>query len=184
MNKTKGTLSGKAPELDEMSELVGAFIQYWGFKKIHGRIWTHLYVSAEPLDTAELMKRLKVSKALMSFSIRDLLQYDVIQEVSKGRHGTVFYKANPDIAGVILNVLRGREKRMMAQLSATQKLLSDTPPAAQKEFKIDPQQVKKLGEMIQSAGQALDLFISMGGAGVLTQAPLPQPYMSGPTQRP
>ena len=177
--KSKGSASLKAPELEELADQIGSFIQYWGFKKIHGKIWAHLYVSAEPLDTAELMKRLKVSKALMSFSIRDLLSYDVIQEVSKGRHGTVYYRANPDLSGVILNVIRGREKKMMAQISASQKLLRDMPPAIKNEFKIDPSQVQKLGEVIENASQALELFITMEGAGVFSKAPHSSGFMLG-----
>lgn len=164
--KSKVPFSLKAPELDDFAEQVGSFIQYWGFKRIHGRIWAHLYVSAEPLDTAELMRRLRVSKALMSFSLRDLLAYDVIQEVSKGRHGTVFYRANPDLGTVILNVLRGRERKMMSQIAACQKLLNDMPSATRTELKVDPDQIKKMGDLIESATQALDLFIGMGGSGV------------------
>jgi DNA-binding transcriptional regulator GbsR (MarR family) len=177
--KSKGSASLKAPELEELAEQIGSFIQYWGFKKIHGRIWAHLYVSSEPLDTAELMKRLKVSKALMSFSIRDLLAYDVIQEVSKGRHGTVYFRANPDLSSVIINVLRGREKKMMAQIAASQKLLRDMPVAVKNEFKIDSSQVQKLGEVIENASQALELFITMEGAGVFSKSPHSSGFMLG-----
>ena len=97
------------PELKELESLVGEFIQYWGFKKIHGRIWAHLYTSTTPLDSQTLISRLKVSKGLMSLAMRDLLEYDVIQPVRTGKHGVTFYQANPDLMFVITNVLRKRD---------------------------------------------------------------------------
>src|SRR5258708_3849854 len=65
-------------EIESLSNEIGKFIHHWGFKKIHGKIWTHLYLSETPLDAGTLMKRLDVSKALMSLSLRDLLKYKVI----------------------------------------------------------------------------------------------------------
>jgi DNA-binding transcriptional regulator GbsR (MarR family) len=57
------------PELKQLELSVAQFMQYWGFKKIHGRIWTHLFTSQKPLDSITLMSRLKVSKGLMSLAI-------------------------------------------------------------------------------------------------------------------
>lgn len=54
------------PELEDLANEVGDFICYWGFKKIHGRLWTHIYLARVPLDAGQLMQRLKVSKALIS----------------------------------------------------------------------------------------------------------------------
>ena len=88
-------------ELDALAEQVGEFIQYWGFKKVHGRIWTHLWLSDHPLDAGDLGKRLQISKALVSMSIADLLEYDVIQEVGRGEQGTTLYRSNPDQTQVI-----------------------------------------------------------------------------------
>ena len=46
------------PELDELAEFVGEFIQYWGFKRIHGKIWAHLFLSEVPLDATTLVSSL------------------------------------------------------------------------------------------------------------------------------
>jgi two-component system phosphate regulon sensor histidine kinase PhoR len=43
--------------LHSLSEQIGDFIQYWGFKKIHGMIWTHLYLSSTPLSAHELIQK-------------------------------------------------------------------------------------------------------------------------------
>lgn len=110
-------------ELSQLEKIVGEFMQYWGFKEIHGRIWTHLYTSFQPLDSVELMKRLKVSKGLMSLALRELLRYKVIQKEHIGRHGSTFYSARTDLLSVINHVLLHREVKMLSKaLSAARNL--------------------------------------------------------------
>ena len=149
------------PELESLSEQIGEFIQYWGFKRIHGRIWTHLFLSEEPLDATELRVRLKVSKALISMSIGDLLEYEVVEEMGKSERGTLLYRANPNVTDVVLNVLRRRERKMIAQIEAAFKLLRDLRKEDKLALKIDSRQVKTMGEMIEGAEATLDALISM-----------------------
>ena len=104
------------PELSELSYQVGKFMEYWGFKRIHGRIWLHLYLASEPLDAGDLIARLGISRALASLSIADLLKYSVIQEVGASPAGTILYHANPHVLKVITHVLRTRERKMLARI--------------------------------------------------------------------
>lgn len=155
---TKKKVSTNA-ELDALAEQVGDFIQYWGFKRIHGKIWAHIYLSAIPLDATTLVKRLKVSKALVSFSIHDLLEYDVIREVARGRGRTVLYEANPDVTTVILNVLRLRERKMISQVMAACQTLEASSPSPDAEIPLDPKKITEMRKMIVSAQNGLDAII-------------------------
>lgn len=150
------------PHLEELAEQVGGFIEYWGFKKIHGIIWTHLYLSAVPLDATTLVKRLRVSKALVSFSIHDLLEYDVIREVARGKGRTVLYEANPDITAVILNVLRMREKQMLEDIRQAADSLSHVDPATQKGVQIDRGKIISMLEFVKGGQQALQWILESG----------------------
>jgi DNA-binding transcriptional regulator GbsR (MarR family) len=150
------------PELDDLSEQVGAFIQYWGFKRIHGKIWTHLFLSETPLDATTLVRRLKVSKALVSFSIRDLLEYEVIQEVARGRGRTIYYRTNPDVTSVILNVLRLRESKMLSQVMVSTKQLRATSTENLAEMKVNAEKIKELESMIGGAQGFLTGLIHLG----------------------
>jgi len=150
------------PELDELAERVGEFIQYWGFKRIHGKIWAHLYLSEVPLDATTLVKRLRVSKALVSFSIHDLLEYNVIREVARGRGRTVLFEANPDLTGIILNVLRLRERKMMTQMTGAAEVLGRSTPENLEAMKVSPRKLSDMREMIGSAESVLDFVISSG----------------------
>jgi DNA-binding transcriptional regulator GbsR (MarR family) len=150
------------PELDELAERVGEFIQYWGFKRIHGKIWAHLYLSEVPLDATTLVKRLRVSKALVSFSIHDLLEYNVIREVARGRGRTVLFEASPDLTGIILNVLRLRERKMMTQVMGAAELLGRATPEMMGEMKVSPRKLSDMREMVDSAQSVLDFVIGAG----------------------
>ncbi len=143
------------PELEDLANEVGNFICYWGFKKIHGRLWTHIYLSRRPLDAAQLIRRLRVSKALISLSLNDLLKYDVILVAGKSDRGTQTYIANPDVLSLILNVLRRRERKMLAQTEASHKMLASLRTETIKQANIEELRLAAMGRMIEQAQNAL-----------------------------
>ena len=147
--------------MEELSLLIGDFIRYWGFKQIHGRIWSLIYLSEKPLDASDLMQSLGVSKALMSLSLKDLLNYDVIRETQKTERGTQAYQANPDVLSVITNVLRTREKKMLAQISTAHKLVASLPETDKTNLNIKRERLQSLGAMIQEAEATLDGLLGL-----------------------
>ncbi len=155
------TQTSVLPEVEQLARSVGEFIQYWGFKRIHGQIWTHLYLSTEPIDAGELIKRLGVSKALISMSLAELANYDVISECGKGPKNTLIYTANKDITKVITNVLRRRERQMLSQVDAACRLVSDLNQQDKDSMQIDTQQVKKLTEIVSHAQMGLSAILSL-----------------------
>lgn len=159
------------PELEDVASQIGEFIEYWGFKNVHGRIWTHLFLSDHPLDAGELVDRLHISKALVSMSISDLLEYDVIQIAGKGPRGTVTYRANPDVTTVITNILRKRERRMLSRTSSAVRLLRDLPLESRGNCEFSETRVKALADMVGAAETALDgiLHLSSVTFGVWAQ---------------
>jgi DNA-binding transcriptional regulator GbsR (MarR family) len=148
-----------APEVLQLAHAVGQFIEYWGFKAIHGKVWTLLYLSKDPLSAVELSRKLQVSKALMSFSIAELLEYEVIKPVGKGIKRTLFFRANPHITSVILNVLRRRERPMMSEIESAFFRLQSHQSASLSSIQVDPEQLKSLGEWIQAGKSALDHLV-------------------------
>ncbi len=152
------------PELRLLENVVGDFIQYWGFKKIHGRIWTHLFTSKVPLDTASLMERLSVSKGLMSLAIRDLLDYNVIQASHQGKHGSTYYQANPDLMGVISHVLRSRESVMLGSAQVAADRLTQMKPQEIATHELSVERVQMISNLVASAQVLLHTFLSQGGS--------------------
>ncbi len=152
-NRDPETLPEVAPtELSKLADQIGNFMHHWGFKKIHGRIWTYIYLSETPLDAGSLMRVLNVSKALMSLSLHDLLKHNVIKEAGKSPRGTQVFLANPDLVQVILEVLKTREMTMLNDVENTfQKFKTQGPAEGLQTERID-----KLGALIHEAKRSLE----------------------------
>lgn len=149
------------PEMQELSEQIGEFIHYWGFKRVHGRIWTHLFLSDKPLDSADLVRQMKISKALVSISVHELLEFEVINEAGKSDRKTQLYTVNPDILQVILNVLRGREKRLLNRVTAAQEALDKVSSQDKIDNQISQDRLVQLKKLVSDASEALDGLISL-----------------------
>jgi len=147
--------------LRDLADEVGRFVHYWGFKQVHGRIWTYLFVSEEPLDAADLMERLGVSKALVSISVADLLRHDVIEEAGKSAEGTQLYRTNSDLFGVILKVLRNRERKMLASTLDAVSEAKSLQNEEREKWKVSQRQLRTLTEFVQSGQTVLDALLAM-----------------------
>lgn len=146
--------------LGTLAEQIGFFIQYWGFKKIHGQLWTYIYLSSRPVSAHELGKKLGVSKALISLSMKDLVEYNLIQQVESENKKTKLFVANPEVFNVILNVLRQREAQMLQKIDKTflnlEKVCAENNPED-----LDPKRIEQLGQMISIANLLLQNLIDL-----------------------
>src|SRR4051812_38177883 len=149
------------PEMDKLSEQIGEFIHYWGFKRIHGKIWTHLFLAKQPLDAADLVREMKISKALVSISLRELMDFDVVIDAGKSERGTNLYKTNPDILAVILKVLREREKKMLVGVRNAFELLAATPNEKREQASLSGKRLAQLTTLIQNAETSLESLIAL-----------------------
>lgn len=147
-------------EVQNLADLVGQFIQYWGFKKIHGEIWAHIWLAKTPIDATTLVKRLGVSKALVSLAIKDLIQYDVIKTFSEGDRRKILLIPNKDVHAVIINVLKSRESKLIEQILESQNQLEKCSADKIKSGDIDLQQLESMKAMTVMAQLALDTLIS------------------------
>jgi DNA-binding transcriptional regulator GbsR (MarR family) len=95
------------PRVLAVCQAVGDFIEAWGFRSIHGRIWTFLALTNRPVAQAEIAEVLGVSRSLVSLGISELQQYGLVR--STGTHRNAPYVASMDVWPVITDVLRSRE---------------------------------------------------------------------------
>ena len=141
-------------KLRRLARAVGDFIRYWGFRRIHGQIWTVLYLAKQPMSGTELTKLLKVSKALVSPALGDLEGYKLIIRVP-GDKKTKNYIANPDVFNVIKEVLKTREQELLMKASKTFQDLQKEQNAD-----LDRARLESLHEMIKAASTMLGWLIS------------------------
>lgn len=99
------------------AQAVGNFIEFWGFKRIHGIIWFLLYLSPRPLSQQEIVSLTRFSKASVSIALRELEVWGVIRPlvIKKGR--SRFYEAETNLGTMVRRVLKRRERWMLKEAS-------------------------------------------------------------------
>ena len=137
--KRTRAVNAEANPTFDMANAVGDFIRYWGFRRIHGQLWTLIYLSKTPSSGAELIEY-------------KLITCDEID----GR--TKKYVANPDVFKVIRTILKDRERKLIKNVQETFELLDRA--TLKDDSLAEAQRLENLGAMIRAAGFALDFIIS------------------------
>ncbi len=155
MNNMKS--KAKTIPLQNLSMSIGNFIRYWGFRRIHGALWTQLYLSKTALSCTELSQRLGLSKALVSPALDELSKYKLIRLAPSPNEKTKLYVASEDINEVIQHILKTREAAMLKKITDD---FSNLSSVSEKDANLDREKLKSLGEMIFGANLMLEMFIS------------------------
>lgn len=93
----------------QIADLIGGLMELWGFKRIMGRTWSVLYLSAEPLTAADLQRVLQVSAGSVSMTVSDLLQWGVIKKTWVPGDRRDHYVPETSIWKMVSRVFRERE---------------------------------------------------------------------------
>lgn len=99
------------PRVLAVCDAVGSFIEAWGFKAIHGKVWALLALRREPTSQVDVSEILGVSRSLVSAAIAELTEYGLVRAI--GDHRNAPYEARLDVWPSILDVVRSREWMLM-----------------------------------------------------------------------
>lgn len=144
---------------------VGDFIRYWGFRRIHGQIWTLLYLHKNPMGPTELAERLGVSKALISSALDELIEHELIEELEvPDNKKAKLFQAAEDVIGVIQKVLKKRELKM---ISEAEKAALDFGKTLDKNSEYDSERLAQVIDWTQMAKAYLQLISSFDDLGSL-----------------
>ncbi|MBM4317935.1 MAG: hypothetical protein FJ116_10705 [Deltaproteobacteria bacterium] len=153
-------------EIHLLADQIGDFIEYWGFRKIEGKIWSYLFLSDKPLNAEELMARVKISKAMLSLALGKLLKYDVIRKAYPDRERHQAYVINPNVIEVINNVLRTRERQLLGKIFSSYLCAQDASLKGVTS-NISRERIEFLGQMVTAAMALLDSFVSLKDLNIL-----------------
>lgn len=149
----------------EVGDAIGAFIEWWGFKRIHGRIWTLLALSQKPIPQTEVADILKVSRSLVSQAMSDLIQFGLVRPISDHRNAP--FTARFDVWSTIAGILRKREWMLIEEvrlaliaLIAEAEVSKNTPNS----LNVDLRKIKLMLKMTDVAQSALQIIISIASA--------------------
>jgi DNA-binding transcriptional regulator GbsR (MarR family) len=95
--------------LHEVADAVGALMEFWGFKRVMGRVWALLYLRGEPLSAAELCDALEISSGAASMALAELEHWTVVHRSRKPGDRREYFEAETDVWKMISRVFRERE---------------------------------------------------------------------------
>src|SRR5271163_4387783 len=107
-----------------VSDVVGRLIEFWGFKRNMGRVWTVLYLSPEPLSADDLCHSLKLSTGAVSMTLSELARWGVVRKVWIQGERKDFYTAEVQLWRMISRVFNERERsEIIAAIDAFEEAL-------------------------------------------------------------
>ncbi len=171
MNHMEKQVKKTLRDLYPLTKAIGQFIQYWGFRRIHGEIWTQVYLSNQPISGADLVKRLSVSKALISPALKQLVEYKLIFLIKSEDSREKRYQANSDFLSIIKEVLNKREDPLLNKIQVSYNKIQQSN---ENNFQIiNQERLRLLGENIAVAKFAIgylqhiesfeEIFLHLGG---------------------
>ena len=91
------------------SDAIGRVMEFWGFKRNMGRIWTVLYLSEQPLTAHDLRERLQLSSGAVSMTLGELSRWGIVRKVWIQGARRDHFTAEGDLWKMISRVFRERE---------------------------------------------------------------------------
>src|SRR3954468_6179514 len=143
------------------ADAIGDIIEHWGFRKGLGRVWTMLFIAAEPLPAAAIGEQLQMSAGAVSMSLTELQRWGIVHRVWRPGERREFFEAETDFWKMISKVFDERE-RLLAEsvrgrLERAVSLLERAPRSQATATAID--RVNRLLSFVIVAQAALDGFI-------------------------
>ena len=145
----------------EVADTVGRLMEFWGFKRPMGRVWTLLYLAPEPLGASEIGEQLRMSAGAVSMTLGELVKWGAVKKTWKPGERRDFYEPETSIGKLVQRVLRERELSLVRgfaeALESADRVLSSEPAANKKplEFKRERlrelRRLAKLGEGLLTA---------------------------------
>jgi DNA-binding transcriptional regulator GbsR (MarR family) len=157
------------PSEAAVSDVVGRLIEFWGFKRNMGRVWTVLYLSPDPLSAEDLRQLLKLSSGAVSMTLSELARWGVVRKVWIQGERKDFYAAEVQLWRMISRVFNEREKseiiaaidafeEALRQLDRIRKTAPDASARARAE--LQHERISQLLDLARLGRRLLDALVS------------------------
>ena len=156
------------PSEAAVSDVVGRLIEFWGFKRNMGRIWSVLYLSPEPLSAEDLRQALKLSSGAVSMTLNELARWGVVRKVWVQGERKDFYAAEVQLWRMISRVFSEREKTEIVMaiesfeeaLSDVSKLRHSTDPKTRARAELQYERIKQLLELARLGKRLIETLLA------------------------
>jgi DNA-binding transcriptional regulator GbsR (MarR family) len=152
-----------------VSDVVGRLMEFWGFKRNMGRVWTVLYLSPDPLSAEDLRQGLQLSSGAVSMTLSELSRWGVVRRVWIQGERKDFYTAEVQLWRMISRVFNEREKSEVSSAieafeDALRKLEAIARTAPEAEIRARAElQVERIAQLLEFARlgrRLLDALVS------------------------
>ncbi len=152
-----------------VSDVIGRLIEFWGFKRNMGRVWTVLYLSPDPLSAEDLRQSLQLSSGAVSMTLSELARWGVVRKVWIQGERKDFYTAEVQLWRMISRVFNEREKSeivaaidsfedALRQLDRIRKTSGDAATRARADLQYE--RISQLLELARLGRRLLDALVS------------------------
>jgi len=90
-------------------------MEFWGFRRHMGRLWTVLYLSPEPMTTADLSETLQLSSSAVSLSLGELVRWGAVRKTWRPGERKDFYQAESSVWKLLRRVYERRELNLIRE---------------------------------------------------------------------
>jgi len=97
------------------ADAMGRLMEFWGFRRHLGRLWTVLYLSPEPMTTAELSETLQLSSSAVSLSLGELVRWGAVRKTWRPGERKDFYQAESSVWKLLRRVYERRELNLIRE---------------------------------------------------------------------
>jgi HTH-type transcriptional regulator, glycine betaine synthesis regulator len=160
--------------LGEVAEAVGSLMEFWGFKRVMGRIWGLLYLRGDALPASDLCDQLSISSGAASMALSELEHWGVVRRIRRPGDRREYFEAETDIWKMISRVLRERElaqiERVLEVFERVREKLRALPAPGERTRIEDI--ADRLGKLVDLARVGRALLVAMVQQGRVDLGPL------------
>jgi len=150
---------------------LGRLSSFAGFNKATGYIYGLLYLSMEPVSLDEIAEQLSISKGNASLNIRAMVQWGLLQPISKKGDRRDYYQAETDFWKIVRDILTGRDKKEIDHiLNSISDILASVSATGRAEQSSESRfYQERLGNMLgfgNTVNQIAKAFLAMENLGM------------------
>ena len=170
---------------DRFIEAIGSAIEFWGFKSVLGHVWAWLYLSDdEPRDAAAIGRRLRLSKAAVSTTLKELERWGCVRRFRRPGQRRELFEAESDIWAMVSRVFRERElPRVRGALDEFDRIAAElgrVPAGARSRAKEMSARVERLSSLARVALELLTAALEQGLGDLASLSAAPGPRRRTP----
>lgn len=135
----------------QVADAVGRLMEFWGFRRHLGRVWTVLYLSPAPLAVADLAERVQLSQSAMSLTLGELGNWGAVKKTRLPGERRDYFQAETSIWKLVTRVMRQRELRLVGETAEALDRAEALLDEARKQDELSPKELrfvrKRLGRL-------------------------------------